>query len=222
MGLLVTTACGSSAPPAGEERGPCYGNGTCNAGLSCYSSICVRTGGGGTGGGGGGGTGGGGGGSAAPVVQNADFETPAVAMGSWAYLTDLSGVVWSGPAGAGVANGIGAWGKTGHSGSQYAFVQNTASMKQTISGFVPGRTYRITFWMVSRNGNAGGDVNNPIEVALSGVGSVFGPTGPGFGTEWRSNVTLPFTATSSSHELTFIGTNASGDKTSLIDDVSIE
>lgn len=29
------------APPTGEERGSCYPNGTCNAGLSCLSNVCV-------------------------------------------------------------------------------------------------------------------------------------------------------------------------------------
>jgi hypothetical protein len=156
------------------------------------------------------------------VVQNGDFETPSVAMGYWAYLADLTGVVWSG-AGAGIANGFSPWGRNGHGGSQYAFVQNTASMKQAISGFVPGRTYRITFWMGQRNGTIGAYEPNPIEVTLSGVGSVFGPTAPpSGGTFWNTYVTSPFTATSSSHELTFIGSNTTTiDKTSLIDDVSI-
>jgi hypothetical protein len=27
--------------PAGTERGPCYGNGTCNGGLTCLSRLCV-------------------------------------------------------------------------------------------------------------------------------------------------------------------------------------
>jgi hypothetical protein len=37
----------SDGPPgaaAGTERGPCYGNGTCNAGLSCMSDLCVKGG----------------------------------------------------------------------------------------------------------------------------------------------------------------------------------
>lgn len=36
---LSLIACGDAE---GEERGPCYGNGTCNAGLVCLSEICVR------------------------------------------------------------------------------------------------------------------------------------------------------------------------------------
>ncbi|HEX7670178.1 MAG TPA: hypothetical protein VF395_11365, partial [Polyangiaceae bacterium] len=31
-----------TAPAMGAERGVCYGNGTCNSGLVCLSSVCVR------------------------------------------------------------------------------------------------------------------------------------------------------------------------------------
>lgn len=30
-----------SAAAAGKERGPCYGNGTCDQGLTCLSQLCV-------------------------------------------------------------------------------------------------------------------------------------------------------------------------------------
>ncbi len=48
VGVLVSSlvfgGCGSgtSGFPAGSERGPCYGNGTCDPGLSCMSDVCVR------------------------------------------------------------------------------------------------------------------------------------------------------------------------------------
>lgn len=43
---LFSVSCGSGSggdatPGAGSERGPCYGNGTCNAGLVCRSERCV-------------------------------------------------------------------------------------------------------------------------------------------------------------------------------------
>jgi hypothetical protein len=38
---LALAACGKPQPNPGTERGPCYGNGTCNAGLSCLSGLCV-------------------------------------------------------------------------------------------------------------------------------------------------------------------------------------
>jgi hypothetical protein len=42
--LVVVAACGNSAKSGGDgtERGACYGNGTCNAGLTCLSNRCVR------------------------------------------------------------------------------------------------------------------------------------------------------------------------------------
>jgi hypothetical protein len=41
--LLGLAGCGKSGAPAGAERGACYGNGTCNAGLTCLSDLCVAT-----------------------------------------------------------------------------------------------------------------------------------------------------------------------------------
>jgi hypothetical protein len=41
--VLVFFAPGcSGSPPAGTERAACYPNGTCNAGLSCLSQVCVK------------------------------------------------------------------------------------------------------------------------------------------------------------------------------------
>jgi hypothetical protein len=38
----IAAACGGSgSKAAGDVGGPCYSNGTCNAGLGCYSNICV-------------------------------------------------------------------------------------------------------------------------------------------------------------------------------------
>lgn len=63
---LAPTACGSSSPAScaqGTERCPCFGNSTCNPGLTCASNTCVSLGGASGGGGqagtvGSGGTGG--------------------------------------------------------------------------------------------------------------------------------------------------------------------
>lgn len=38
-GLGIGLAIG---PDEGEERGPCYGNDTCNKGLTCLSQVCVN------------------------------------------------------------------------------------------------------------------------------------------------------------------------------------
>lgn len=41
---IVNDGSSDTTPAAtqGEEGGPCYPNGTCNAGLSCYSNLCVK------------------------------------------------------------------------------------------------------------------------------------------------------------------------------------
>lgn len=45
-GLAIAAACSSnsntpSGHATGTEKGPCYGNGTCNSGLVCLSNLCV-------------------------------------------------------------------------------------------------------------------------------------------------------------------------------------
>lgn len=35
-------ASSTSGPQPGTERGPCYGNNTCNQGLTCASNVCVK------------------------------------------------------------------------------------------------------------------------------------------------------------------------------------
>ena len=55
IAVLILSGCGNTsgqsndgAPdrsgtiPPGKEGGPCYGNGTCNQGLTCASNLCVR------------------------------------------------------------------------------------------------------------------------------------------------------------------------------------
>ena len=47
VAILAAVACSSGDKyPQGAERGPCYPNNTCNAGLTCYSDRCVNAGGG--------------------------------------------------------------------------------------------------------------------------------------------------------------------------------
>jgi len=39
---IAAGGCGKSTAREGTERGPCYGNGTCNEGLDCLSEVCVK------------------------------------------------------------------------------------------------------------------------------------------------------------------------------------
>ena len=40
--IFLWGGCSDSPPETGSERGPCYGNQTCNEGLKCLSDICVE------------------------------------------------------------------------------------------------------------------------------------------------------------------------------------
>jgi hypothetical protein len=42
LALALVAACGKAGATDGKERGPCYGNGTCDVGLACMSDRCVR------------------------------------------------------------------------------------------------------------------------------------------------------------------------------------
>jgi hypothetical protein len=42
---LLPACGGSSSKPTGSESGPCFSNGTCDAGLTCVSQVCVNLGG---------------------------------------------------------------------------------------------------------------------------------------------------------------------------------
>ena len=55
MLISIAGGCGGRLSPQGDERQPCYPNGTCNVGLTCASGVCVDLGGGGMGGTAGGG-----------------------------------------------------------------------------------------------------------------------------------------------------------------------
>lgn len=57
LAMGAAAGCGSSSKSAGSEGGPCYGNGSCNSGLTCLSQLCVKAT--GTGGAAGNGSGGG-------------------------------------------------------------------------------------------------------------------------------------------------------------------
>lgn len=41
--VAALAACGADGPAAGSERGPCYGNGSCDDGLVCASDHCVKS-----------------------------------------------------------------------------------------------------------------------------------------------------------------------------------
>jgi hypothetical protein len=100
-GALVGCSGSGSTARQGSEKGPCYPNGTCDLGLSCFSRLCVRYDAGAAGGGGGTGGAGGSGGSTDAAAPDMGPDVP------------IAGSSGGGSAGSGGASG----GRGGSSGT---------------------------------------------------------------------------------------------------------
>ena len=152
---------------------------------------------------------------APPTLGDASFEAINVVGGS-AY--DPTGSAWTFSNSSGVTgNGSGFTlsNPPAPQGSQVAFLQNTGSITQSVSGWAAG-SYTISFDAAQR-GNYGGVQDFEVLVDGSVVGS-FTPTT----TSYRSYTTGPFTVAAGSHTIEFLGVNTTGgDDTDFLDAVSV-
>lgn len=108
-------------------------------------------------------------------------------------------------------------------------LQNRASMTTTYSNFVVGATYTINFWATARMCCVANQVND-LGVTISNIGSVYYESAVGAAVYsadvvwfWQPFMTTQFTATSTSHTITFTTTNprAQSDVTTFVDDVRV-
>jgi alpha-L-rhamnosidase len=153
------------------------------------------------------------------------FETPGIGAGNYEYAP--SGAAWTfgGSSGSGsgiTGNGSGftAFNSPAPEGVQVAFLQSYGAISQTLTGFASGTNYTITFFAAQRNdsGNQHGGESWNVDIDSQVVASY----NPGAGATSYSNYTAKFTATATSHTLSFVGTDlATGDNTVFIDDVRI-
>ena len=154
----------------------------------------------------------------AQAVAGFSFENPSVG----GYVYNPSGAIWTfnGVAGDGsgiLANGSGFGNPNAPDGTQAAFIQSYGTITQTLSGFVPGTNYVITYSAAQRSGSGqhGGESWN---VTIDG--NVIQSNVPG-GTSYAT-YTASFTATSTYHTLAFVGTDlAGGDNTVFLDKVMV-
>ncbi|MES2657612.1 MAG: DUF642 domain-containing protein [Verrucomicrobiota bacterium] len=144
-----------------------------------------------------------------PVIANSSFETPAIANhqyvpagGSWTF------------SGAGILRNGSAFGNaSAPMGVQAAFLQTSGTISQTLSGFIPGTSYSLAYAAAQRPGN-----QQTWDVKIDNTVIQSNPAG---GTGYIT-CKVNFLATSTSHTLTFAGTNlAGGDNTVFIDNVSL-
>jgi regulation of enolase protein 1 (concanavalin A-like superfamily) len=157
-----------------------------------------------------------------PSPPNFGFETPVISNfqygptgGSWTFNNNGANSNYSGI----VANGSGFSNPNAPQGNQAAFVQDYGVVSQAISGFVPSRSYTITFSAAERGGvNQHGGQSWTVKMDSTVVGSY----SPGTGATSYTDYTATFTATASTHTLAFVGTDlAGGDNTVFIDNVRI-
>jgi hypothetical protein len=146
------------------------------------------------------------------------FETPSLGLGN--YLYNPSGGSWTfngaSPNGSGIiANGSAFGNPNAPEGVQAAFVQEFGSISQSLSGFVPGTNYTITFSAAERGGN-----NQSWNIKTDNT--VIGSYNPGSSAASYSDYTATFTAAAITHTVSFVGTDlAGGDNTIFIDNVRI-
>ena len=153
--------------------------------------------------------------------RNYGFETPSLGFGSYAFTP--AGAAWTfssdfnGGNGSGIAANGSAFGNpNAPQGTQAAFLQSYATISQTLTGFVPGTNYTLTYSAAQRSGAAqhGGESWN-----ITMDDNVIKTNAPGLTS--YSTYTASFTATAAAHTLAFVGTDlAGGDNTTFIDNVS--
>jgi hypothetical protein len=156
---------------------------------------------------------------ASPAVPNFSFEIPNVGGSSYRYNPTGGSWTFGGTPGNGsgiASNGSGFGSPNAPHGSQVAFVQNLATITQTISGFTPGKTYTLNY-LAAQRGNPYGGQTWDVKIGSTVIQSNTVPGSTSF-TCHSAN----FVASAASQTLSFVGTNLSGgDRTVFIDNITL-
>ena len=152
-----------------------------------------------------------------PTIANYSFEVPSIGGGSYRYYPTGGSWTFAGasPSGSGlVANGSGFSNPNAPLGTQTAFVQEYGTISQVLSGFIPGKTYTLTYSAAQRPGYPGESWNVKIDSRVIQSNS---PGSTSF-----APYSAAFVATATSHTLSFVGTDLlGGDNTVFLDNVSL-
>jgi hypothetical protein len=154
------------------------------------------------------------------TVSNFGFENPSIGSGIFAYAYNPSGASWTfsgaSPNGSGiVGNGSAFSNPNAPERVQAAFVQSYGTITQSVSGFIPGTNYTITFLAAERPG-----YSEAWNVTVNGT--IVGSYSPGPGATAFAPYTATFTATRPTETLAFVGADlTTNNDTVFIDDVQI-
>lgn len=156
-------------------------------------------------------------------VSNFGFETPVTST----YIYNPGGAAWTFSGSSGNGSGVTAnnsgftsGNAVAPEGSQVAFLQVNGTISQLLGGFAPGTTYTVTFAASQRQNKSGGQAGETFDVTVDGT--VIGSFSPSQATSTYQNYSTNFTATATSHTLSFVGTDLNGgDNTVFIDNVHI-
>jgi hypothetical protein len=156
------------------------------------------------------------------LVQDSDFETPALGTGNFTYNT--SGSSWTFAGGSGISGNDSGFTNSNSNapvGSQVAFIQTTGVMSQTISGLVAGQLYTLSFYAAQRGWDFKPSITYQTFNVTLGDQTLAANVNP-VSTSYQL-LTYSFTSTSSgSQTLTFTGLDPTNqDETVFLDQVSI-
>jgi hypothetical protein len=153
-----------------------------------------------------------------PYMQDPNFASPGIGVGTSAYASDPKGSPWTFTGTAGVT-GNGSAFTSGNppapSGTQVAYIQMKGQISQTIN--VAAGTYDLTLSAAQR-GNFQASTQTFEVVVDNTVVGIFNPSGPGY-----TNLTTgPFTVTAGTHTLALVGMDPNGgDNTVLISQLAV-
>lgn len=155
--------------------------------------------------------------SAVSVLTKCDFgfETPILGDGNFIYAT--TGSPWTFSSGSGISSNNSGFtdSQVAPQGVQIAFLQGVSSFSQSISGFMAGTQYTLTFSAAQRL-NFGGIQDFAVFLDDTLLGT-FTPASTSY-----QDISVSFSTSTGTHTLTFQGLNtAGGDNTSFIDNIRL-
>jgi len=168
-----------------------------------------------------------------PTIANADFETGTAGFVNFPGYTSPTTpgnpaeiTSWPGTGNRGINPGGGAgtpFRDNGNNSTNVAFMQQNASnIGQSISGWEPGKNYRVAFDYNARNASGGGSTPFVGVTATIGSGLFADPAVPpvGGGNSYYAGNIL-FTPASATENLSVTANVTSGDRTLLVDNFRV-